>query len=376
MRGNRKAPESGPQQADNTVQDLGYSEDCPFCNISLAYPSVSPLNDPQRIARILHHEKTSPPCVVIYSGEHVMAFLDIQPLTWGHTLVIPRRHRVKMGDLEAVDAAELGRHLPLIARAVMRAVFDIQYNPEKLQVEGADYNIVQNNGPLAAQVVPHIHHHIIPRPSDPIPRFHQNGNPAPSQLPKMTSKYHTSWTMFGRGYRTDLDENDPETQQLAQRMRYEIAREFSRGEIDSSYGTSLFKHPNTTGAQAPHLEATPYVDSASPDSTLINTRNPDHKSTTTDKDLHLGPHSEPSKPSGSEKPTPKGDSPLQPEQALHRIHRISNQSTEPSQEGDKTAGSGPGFQGANVIPVAITQRAAEEDSHPPRSGEKNGKEKL
>jgi hypothetical protein len=40
---------------------------------------------------------------------------------------------------------QLGRHLPLIARAVMRAVFDIPYNPESLEVE-SDYNIVQNNG--------------------------------------------------------------------------------------------------------------------------------------------------------------------------------------------------------------------------------------
>jgi hypothetical protein len=52
----------------------------------------------------------------------------------------------------------------------------------------------------------------------------------------MTNKYHASWTMFGRGYRTDLDETDPETQQLAQRIRREIALEFSRGELQQSLG--------------------------------------------------------------------------------------------------------------------------------------------
>jgi hypothetical protein len=41
---------------------------------------------------------------------------------------------------------QLGRHLPLIARAVMRAVFEIPYNPVSLEVQDADYNIVQNNG--------------------------------------------------------------------------------------------------------------------------------------------------------------------------------------------------------------------------------------
>ncbi len=107
MKGNDKAPASGPTQADDAVQDLDYSGDCPFCNIILAFPPVHPLDEPQKIAQILDHGKTDPPCMVVYSGAHVMAFLDIQPLTWGHTLVIPRRHRVRMGDLEAVDGAEV-----------------------------------------------------------------------------------------------------------------------------------------------------------------------------------------------------------------------------------------------------------------------------
>lgn len=94
-------------QAVDTVPDLDYSGDCPFCNIHLAFPPVHPLDDPKTIARILDHGKTNPPCAVVYSGAHVMAFLDIQPLTWGHTLVIPRRHRARMGDLEAVEGAEV-----------------------------------------------------------------------------------------------------------------------------------------------------------------------------------------------------------------------------------------------------------------------------
>lgn len=45
-----------------------------------------------------------------------------------------------------VPRIQIGRHLPLITRAVMRAVFDLPYNPETLKLEGGDYNIVQNNG--------------------------------------------------------------------------------------------------------------------------------------------------------------------------------------------------------------------------------------
>jgi diadenosine tetraphosphate (Ap4A) HIT family hydrolase len=102
------APTTTQQDTTRCGQDLDHSGRCPFCNILLAFPPVDPLGDPQEIDKNLNYEKTNPPCVVVYSGERVLAFLDIQPLTWGHTLVIPRRHRVKMGDLEAADGAEVG----------------------------------------------------------------------------------------------------------------------------------------------------------------------------------------------------------------------------------------------------------------------------
>ena len=86
---------------------VGYDSHCPFCAIACSYTPVYPLDDPLRVVQALNPEKTNPPSQVIYSGEHVLAFLDIQPLTWGHTLVIPRKHRVKMGDLEAGDGAEV-----------------------------------------------------------------------------------------------------------------------------------------------------------------------------------------------------------------------------------------------------------------------------
>jgi HIT domain len=95
-------------KTDDTGEDLLYNDRCPFCAIALSFPPVNPLNHPQEIAQKLDSEKTNPPSRVIYSGEHVIAFLDIQPLTWGHTLVIPRKHRVKMGDLGAADGAEVG----------------------------------------------------------------------------------------------------------------------------------------------------------------------------------------------------------------------------------------------------------------------------
>jgi hypothetical protein len=71
----------------------------------------------------------------------------------------------------------------------------------------------------------------------------------------MTNKYHASWTMFGRGYRTDLDETDPETQQLAQRIRREIALEFSRGDLQQSFGNKRNDGENKGGDKEDDIES-------------------------------------------------------------------------------------------------------------------------
>ena len=91
------------------------------------------------------------PCHRVFENEHVLAFLDIGPLSAGHTLVIPKERRAQLHELSDEAGAELGRVLPRIARAVMSAT-------------GATaYNVLQNNGSEAHQAVFHVHFHIIPR---------------------------------------------------------------------------------------------------------------------------------------------------------------------------------------------------------------------
>ena len=91
------------------------------------------------------------PCHRIYEDEHVLAFLDIGPLSKGHTLVIPKERKTHLHELSDEASAAIGRVLPRICRAVMRA-------------SGATaYNVLQNNGSTAGQVVMHVHFHIIPR---------------------------------------------------------------------------------------------------------------------------------------------------------------------------------------------------------------------
>ncbi len=91
------------------------------------------------------------PCHRVYEDEHVLAFLDINPLSRGHLLVIPKERRAQLDELSDEAGAAIGRVLPRLARAVKR-------------VTGATaYNVLQNNGSAAHQVVMHVHFHLIPK---------------------------------------------------------------------------------------------------------------------------------------------------------------------------------------------------------------------
>ncbi|KAK6356419.1 hypothetical protein TWF718_000779 [Orbilia javanica] len=168
-------------------------EDCPFCQISRSNPSraqIEPYAAPSTASPTHNRETTH----MILSTPQVIGFLDIMPLSPGHVLLTPRHHAEKIMDLTPEEGASLGAWLPIITRAVSRA----------MQVD--DLNVVQNNGARASQVVKHVHYHIIPRPES-----------------------HTAsraWTMFGKGQRSDLD--DDEAALIAARIRQEIAWEMER----------------------------------------------------------------------------------------------------------------------------------------------------
>lgn len=94
------------------------------------------------------------PCHKVYEDERVFAFLDINPLSTGHTLVVPKEPAATLDALSDEAAAALGRALPRICRAV-------------ITVTGVkEYNVLENNGEAAHQAVPHVHFHIIPKPSE------------------------------------------------------------------------------------------------------------------------------------------------------------------------------------------------------------------
>jgi histidine triad (HIT) family protein len=93
------------------------------------------------------------PCHKVYEDERVLAFLDINPLSDGHTLVVPKEAAETMDRLSDESAAALGRVLPRLCRAVMAAT-GVQ-----------EYNVLENNGAGAHQAIAHVHFHIIPKPN-------------------------------------------------------------------------------------------------------------------------------------------------------------------------------------------------------------------
>lgn len=61
------------------------------------------------------------PCHRVYEDDKVLAFLDVGPLSRGHTLVIPKEPAVTLAELSDESAAAIGRVLPRVCRAVMKA---------------------------------------------------------------------------------------------------------------------------------------------------------------------------------------------------------------------------------------------------------------
>jgi len=91
------------------------------------------------------------PVTKIYEDKSILAFLDIGPLSNGHTLVIPKQHFERLHDCPSQIAAHLGSVLGRIAKAVAVA----------MNYDG--YNVLCNNGRAAGQLVEHVHFHIIGR---------------------------------------------------------------------------------------------------------------------------------------------------------------------------------------------------------------------
>ncbi|MFA5987121.1 MAG: HIT family protein [Candidatus Paceibacterota bacterium] len=104
-------------------------EDCLFCKIAAGQiPS----------AKICETEKS-------------FAFLDINPIRPGHTLVIPKKHSKNIFEINEDDLTD-------VVKTVKRVAIAVQ---ESLGAKGV--NVLNRNNAVAGQAVPHLHFHVVPR---------------------------------------------------------------------------------------------------------------------------------------------------------------------------------------------------------------------
>lgn len=108
------------------------------------------------------------PSTKVFENEKFLAILDIGPIAFGHTLVLPRQHVELFTDL----SEELARDLAVLTQRIARAV---------VAGTGAEgFNLLSNNKRCAGQAIPHVHVHIIPRRSDDGVKYQWN----PKQYPE------------------------------------------------------------------------------------------------------------------------------------------------------------------------------------------------
>lgn len=87
----------------------------------------------------------------VFEDEAVLAFLDIAPITRGHTLVVSKRHCPDVASASVETVSAMMAAVQKVAPAVLQAT------------NTTAFNVGINNGPAAGQVVMHVHFHLIPR---------------------------------------------------------------------------------------------------------------------------------------------------------------------------------------------------------------------
>ena len=102
--------------------------------------------------KIVRHEL---PAEILFENDNVVAILDINPIHYGHALVIPKKHCTDFLHIPTSDLHNVLHATQVIADALVKS----------LSLVG--FNIFSNNGKIAGQSVFHFHMHVTPRyPND------------------------------------------------------------------------------------------------------------------------------------------------------------------------------------------------------------------
>ena len=99
--------------------------------------------------KIVNHEL---PSYKVYEDDLVLAFLDINPVSKGHTLIIPKKHFENIFDIDEKTLERIAKVSKIIAIKIKENLDDV-----------LGINVFQSNGKTAEQEIMHYHMHIIPR---------------------------------------------------------------------------------------------------------------------------------------------------------------------------------------------------------------------
>jgi histidine triad (HIT) family protein len=91
------------------------------------------------------------PNAIIYEDDIFLAFLDKYPINYGHSLLIPKEHFNTILEMPTNLVGKMYSLVPHISRVIINTI------------DGNGFNVSQNNGRSANQIIPHVHVHIVPR---------------------------------------------------------------------------------------------------------------------------------------------------------------------------------------------------------------------
>ncbi|PWN47990.1 HIT-like protein [Violaceomyces palustris] len=157
----------------------------------------------------------------VYEDEDTLAFLDILPMRRGHTLVVPKPHVQQISDLTPDQSSSLLRSVVKVSRGLGSALKD-----DRMQV-------ITNQ--IYAQIVPHVHFHIVPAPTLPgtfkaDSKTGEVGADDVGKKPLPSSSPTSLMSLFGHG-REEIDEE--EASALCQEVRRWIEKDDGRPRAES-----------------------------------------------------------------------------------------------------------------------------------------------
>lgn len=99
------------------------------------------------------------PSSVVYQDEVCSAFMDIQPVNPGHTLIVPNAHAARLAELDA----QTGGHILGVGQRIAAALYSASALSGAAGLRCEGINLFLADGEVAGQEVFHVHLHVIPR---------------------------------------------------------------------------------------------------------------------------------------------------------------------------------------------------------------------